>query len=510
MSRLSLLVDLAALLSREVDLDALLKAACERVAEALEADRASIWLVDATRGDLVTRVALLPELAELRQAMGRGIAGHVAETAEVVRVDQAELDPRFDPSADRETGYLTRNMLVAPICTKPGAPVRGVIQLLNKRRAAFDAEDERYLTALAAQLGRALELTTLRPADAGHRGLTLRGPFNHIVGLSAPMTGVYDRIGRAAGTDATVLFRGETGTGKSLLARAVHVNSARQAGPFVVVDCTTLPAQLVESELFGHERGAFTGADRRVPGKVELAQGGTLLLDEVGDLPRESQGKLLRLLQERCFERVGGRETLTADVRIIAATHRDLEQMVSDGSFREDLYYRLRVVEIQVPTLAARGPEEIEILCRHFAARLGERHRRPSLRLDQPRADGRSLLERLTARRWPGNVRELEHWIESATVLASEGELQDELLPPSVAPLQAQATTAAAPSPTPGAAATTTLITLPNHLTLNEASRQYAERCLALHGGNKTNTAQALGISRNTLSRLLSSHRQGS
>ncbi|MCA9642889.1 MAG: sigma 54-interacting transcriptional regulator, partial [Myxococcales bacterium] len=278
MSRLSLLVDLAALLTREVDLDALLGTACERVAEALDADRASIWLVDAEHGDLVTRVALLPEVPQLRQALGKGLAGYVAETGEIVRVDDAQNDPRFDPSADRETGYSTRNMLVVPIRRSPEAPVRGVVQVLNKHGGHFEAEDERYLYALATQLGRALELTTLRPAKQSDPGLTLRGPFNHIVGLSDPMKRVYERIGRAAGTEASVLLRGETGTGKTLLARAVHVNSARQTGPFIVVDCTTLPSQLVESELFGHERGAFTGADRRVPGKVELARGGTLLL----------------------------------------------------------------------------------------------------------------------------------------------------------------------------------------------------------------------------------------
>ncbi|MCA9634156.1 MAG: sigma-54-dependent Fis family transcriptional regulator [Myxococcales bacterium] len=486
MSRLSLLVDLAALLTREVDLDALLSAACERVAEALGADRASIWLVDAERGDLVTRVALLPEVPQLRQALGKGLAGYVAETGEVVRVDDAPNDPRFDPSADRETGYSTRNMLVVPIRRAPELPVRGVVQLLNKANGRFDAEDERYLHALATQLGRALELTTLRPEKRSDPGLTLRGPFNHIVGLSEPMKRVYERIGRAAGTDASVIFRGATGTGKTLLARAVHVNSARQTGPFVVVDCTTLPSQLVESELFGHERGAFTGADRRVPGKVELARGGSLLLDEVGDLPLESQGKLLRLLQDRCYERVGGRETLQADVRVLAATHRDLEHMLAKGQFREDLYYRLRVVEVQVPSLQERGASEIEILLRHFIERASERHGRPALRLDA------RTLATLVARPWPGNVRELEHWVESATVLSSEGLLHSDLLNDSTQASRRESTTSA-----------DAWLELPLDLQLNEASRRYAERVLALHGGNKTDTARALGISRNTLSRLL-------
>jgi transcriptional regulator with GAF, ATPase, and Fis domain len=333
MSRLSLLIDLASLLGREVDLDTLLATACERMAESLRADRASIWLVDAERGDLVTRVALLPEVPELRQPMGQGLAGHVARTGETVRVDEAASDPRFDPSADRATGYHTQSMLVAAIREHGRAPVRGVIQLLNRKDGPFDSEDERYLEALAQQLARALSLTTLRAPDESGPGLMLRGPFNRIVGRSAAMRKVYQRVGLAAQTDATVLLRGETGTGKGLFARAIHVNSPRQGGPFVTVDCTTLPAQLVESELFGHERGAFTGAERRVRGKVELAHEGTLFLDEIGELPPEMQGKLLRFLQERSYERVGGRETLRADVRVVCATHRDLEKLVAEGKF---------------------------------------------------------------------------------------------------------------------------------------------------------------------------------
>ncbi len=487
MTRLSLLIDLASMLAREIDLDSMLEVACERVAAALEADRATIWLVDAERGDLVARVAVLPELSELRQPRGRGIAGHVARTGETARLDDAAKDPRFDPSADKATGYTTRSMLVVPIRESERAPIRGVLQLLNRAGGPFDVEDERYVIALSSQLSRALSMTTLRAADASGPGVTLRGPFNRIVGRSPAMDNVYGRIALAAQTDATVLLSGETGTGKGLLARAIHVNSARQADAFVTVDATTLPSQLVESELFGHERGAFTGADRRVRGKVELAQGGTLFLDEIGELPLESQGKLLRFLQERTFERLGGRETLAADVRIICATHRDLRRAVEEKRFREDLYYRVKVVHVDVPPLRDRGPDEVEILAQHFAALYAERYGRPLPRFDA------AVLAALRGYAWPGNVRELEHWVESAIVLSPDGRIASELLPPSARPgLLASA------AAVPGA------VVLPPGLSLDDASRRYIAATVDAVGGNKTEAARQLGVGRNTVARALS------
>jgi DNA-binding NtrC family response regulator len=491
MSRLSLLVDLASLLAREVDLDALLGTACERLASALRADRATIWLVDAERGDLVTRVAVLPELPALRQPLSRGIAGHVARTCDVVRVDDAARDPRFDPSADRATGYTTRSMLVAPIREDGAAPVRGVVQLLNRAGGPFDEEDERYLVALATQLARALALTTLRAAEGGGPGVVLQGPFNRIVGRSERLAAVYEKVQLAAQTDATVLLRGETGTGKGLFARAIHVNSRRQTRPFVTVDCTTLPAQLVESELFGHERGAFTGADRRVPGKVELAEGGTLFLDELGDLPLDIQGKLLRFLQERAFERVGGRQTIRADVRVVCATHCDLERAVAEGRFREDLYYRVRVVEIDLPALRERGPEDIETLARHFADVYAARYGRPPPRFEA------EALRHIRGHTWPGNVRELEHWVESAIALAPDGRITVGHLP---ARRREGAPPAASALPSSDG-----VVALPLGLTLDEVGRRYVEAMVKACEGNKTEAAKRLGVGRNTLARALRS-----
>jgi Nif-specific regulatory protein len=490
-SRLSLLVDLASQLGREVGFDALLGVAGERLASALSSERATIWLIDASSNELVTRVAVLPEVPALRQPIGRGIAGFVARTGEAVRIDEASKDPRFDPSADKVTGFTTRSMLVVPLREDESAPIRGVVQLLNRCDGTFDEGDEHYLVALAAQLARALSLTTLRSEDAAVPGVTLRGPFNRIIGRSPELTRVYEQIALAAETDASVLLRGETGTGKGIFARAIHVNSARQEGPFVTVDCTTLPGQLVESELFGHERGAFTGADKKVPGRVELAEHGTLFLDEIGDLPLDVQGKLLRFLQERTFDRVGGRTTLTADVRVVAATHRDLEAAVAAGTFREDLYYRLRVVEMELPPLRARGADEIDALAAHFAALYAKRYGRPAPRFSP------DALEALHAHSWPGNVRELEHWVEAAVVLSRDGSIRPEHFPRPRGVSPAPALRAV----TEGARKDT--VAIPQALTLDDVARRYGEATVDACGGNKTEAARRLGISRNRLARIL-------
>ena len=267
---------------------------------------------------------------------------------------------------------------------------------------------------LAEQIGRALDYTTLRGDDSAARPARVRGRFNHVIGRSPAMAAVYEMIVRAAQTDATVLLHGETGTGKGLLARAIHVNSERRDAPFVHVDCTTLPAALVESELFGHERGAYTGADARVIGKVEAANGGTLFLDEIGELPLPLQGKLLRFVQERQFERVGGRETLTADVRLVAATNRDLAAMANAGPVP------------QRPLLPAARRRDRDPAAARARRRRHRRSRRALRRSSSRGAIARARCgsptprgPRSSAYAWPGNVRELENTIERAVVLAA-------------------------------------------------------------------------------------------
>jgi Nif-specific regulatory protein len=303
---------------------------------------------------------------------------------------------------------------------------------------------------------------------------------------------VYEVITAAAGTEATVLLLGESGTGKERVARAIHVNSSRAEAPFIKVDCTAIPEGLIEAELFGHEKGAFTGADRMVLGKCELAHRGTLFLDEIGDMPLPLQAKLLRFVQERELERVGGREVIKTDVRVVAATNRDLEQSVRRGSFRQDLFYRIKVVELTLPPLRDRGPGDIEQLARHFLAIYARKHGKRVSGIDPV------AMALLRAYAWPGNIRELEHCIESAVVF-SPG--------PTILP----AHLSLPHNPTEVAEWEEALAhdTIPGGMTLADVERKYISRTLAECHGNRTRAAQILGIGRNTLTRKIKQYGPG-
>jgi len=257
--------------------------------------------------------------------------------------------------------------------------------------------------------------------DAVQRELAQpEGGATRIIGSSAPMLRMIDQVDRVAPSSATVLIHGESGTGKELVARAIHERSPRAAKAWVALNCAAMPETLLESELFGHERGAFTGADRRRLGKFELADGGTLFLDEIAELSAAAQAKLLRVLQDGTFVRVGGAETIQSDVRLIAATHRDLADQVRRSRFREDLFYRLNVFRIDVPPLRERRAD-IKALVEHFHQHHARRMARPVLPVSE------RSMRRLHSYRWPGNVRELENTVERATLLASGPELEVEI-----------------------------------------------------------------------------------
>ena len=486
MARPSVLFTVAPLLSREIDLDELLDRLVDQIVQAVRGDRGTLYLVDAASGELFSRAAHLPELKQIRLKPGQGIAGTVAATGQVLNLPVVDGDRRFFKEIDRQTGYRTKTVLAAPLVDRAGRVI-GVAQVLNKKSGAFSAEDVAELKRLCGEAALAIENTSLY-AQVRRRdrepALPPRYRYNRVVGESPPMQRVYELVRKAAATSATVLLRGESGTGKELIARAIHYNGPRRDAPFVKLDCTTLPPTLIENELFGHERGAYTGAETRAPGKCEAAAGGTLFIDEIGELPLPVQPKLLRFLQDREFERVGGTRTHSADVRVVAATHRDLEAMVGRGEFREDLYYRLKVVQIPLPPLRERGPDDILRLAEHFLEVYGRRHgTTPSLS-----ASARARLQR---HRWPGNIRELENCIESAVVLCDGDELAAEQLPLPGAVEGAPAPRAESFRARP----------------LADVEREHILATLSSVDGNRSRAATLLGIGRNTLARKLREYR---
>ncbi len=309
--------------------------------------------------------------------------------------------------------------------------------------------------------------------------LKARQGIETLVGQSHQMTEIYKLVARVAGLDTTVLIEGETGTGKELVARAIHDASARADRPFVVVDCAALPETLFESELFGHERGSFTGALTARRGLLETSAGGTCFLDEVGELTAPLQAKLLRTLQERTIRRVGGNDAIPVDVRVVAATNRDLQKLVGEGAFRGDLYYRINVVKITVPPLRERA-SDIPHLVLHFLEKFARQAGRPVKRLSK------EALDILVSFQWPGNVRELEHVIERAVALSSS----ETILPDDFPPHLRDEPPRAPRLPAAG-------------MTLEDVKRWYVNEILEEAGGNKVRAAELLGIDRRTLYRIL-------
>ena len=347
----------------------------------------------------------------------------------------------------------------------------------------FDREEVVLCMQKALELGKQAQALPVRVPPSGD---------GMVLGVSEVMREVDGLIDRAARAIANVLLRGETGTGKEVAARAIHGRGPRADGPFVAVNCAALPDQLLESELFGYEKGAFTGATNRKPGRVELAEGGTLFLDEIGDVSPSVQAKLLRLLQEREYQPLGGTRAVQADVRFVAATHRDLAAMVATGDFREDLLYRLDVVPITMPPLRLR-PDDIAPLAHRFCAELGPPNGRPELALDREAAAELSRYD------WPGNVRELQNVIERLIVF-SDGERlpKRDVARELDRARQARASGSDAPEPSSDGPSSANLAER-----RAEAERKAVQDALERAGGNRTKAARLLGISRSKLYYLL-------
>jgi DNA-binding NtrC family response regulator len=394
------------------------------------------------------------------------------------------IDLRLPPSREAEEGL---GLLTAIRSRRPEAAVVVMTGEPDRRHAlravelgAFDFFRKPVEKAdLLFVLRRALERSRLLAENRALKDEMVRGrSFHGLVGASPPMRALFAKIARVAPSDATVLLQGESGTGKELVAESVHRGSPRSGGPFVAVNGSALPESLAESELFGHEKGAFTGAIAARQGKFELAHGGTLFLDEVATLTPAVQSKLLRVLESRAFERVGGKKTIAVDIRLIAATHEDLAKLVAKGGFREDLFYRLNTVVLELPPLRERR-EDIPLLVEYFAALAARRHGRPT-KTFTPEA-----VEAMKARPFPGNVRQLEHLVEMLTLMVDEDVILPRHLP--------------APEPRDPESVGTEV---PLAAAVAGFEKELLVRAIARAGGVKARAAEALGLDPNQMKYL--------
>jgi Nif-specific regulatory protein len=442
--RLSTLLDVSQALSGTLNLKASLHRVLEILATEYDAVRGLISLVD---NDGNVRVEAADGIGDharpIRYQLGEGITGRVVESGKPIVVPQVSREPAMLHRASRRPEL--RHQELSFICVPILLNRRGVGALAIDLKFSPDRTFNRSvkffgivasMVAQAVKIHRLIEEDKQRLVDENtqlRQELRERYDFSNLVGSSGPMRQIYEQVAQVARTNTTVLIRGESGTGKELIAHAVHYNSLRAKKPFVKVSCAALPESLIESELFGYEKGAFTGADARKKGRFEMAEGGTLFLDEIGDVNPATQVKLLRVLQQREFERVGGTETIKANVRLIAATNKDLERAMADGTFREDLYYRLNVFTLFVPPLRERKPDLL-LLADHFLEKFAAEHQRPIKRISTP------AIDMLTSYHWPGNVRELENTIERAVLMCDGQVVHAHHLPPTLQTAEASGT----------------------------------------------------------------------
>lgn len=379
----------------------------------------------------------------VRYQLGEGVTGRVVQTGKPAVVPQVSREPMFlNRAADRRrssTSEITFVCVPILVDRKPLGALSVDLVFIPDRDYARAVN---FLAVIASMIAQAVRVDGL--VDADRRRLLeenvqmrqeLRGryDFSNLIGNSGPIRRVYEQVTQVAPTNTTVMLRGESGTGKELIAHAIHYNSPRKNSPFVKVNCAALPETLIESELFGYERGAFTGAHAQKKGRFELAEGGTLFLDEIGDLNNATAVKLLRVLQEKEFDRLGGTRTIKADVRLIVATNKNLEKAIAGGTFREDLYYRLNVFAIFVPPLRERK-SDILLLADHFLCEYAGRHGKRIKRISTP------AIDMLMSYHWPGNIRELENTIERAVLVCDGHVVHGHHLPPTLQTAEASGT----------------------------------------------------------------------
>ena len=482
------LIEINALINSEYsDGKELLRTIIESATRLMEAEASSLLLVNPENNKLYFEISLGtkgPEVQRFSLNMGEGIAGWVAANNRSLIVNDVESDNRFFADISKKINFPTKSILAVPMRIKERCV--GVIEIINKiDGGSFSEEDLEWLeifatqAAIAVQNSRSLqkvqdEITLLQDEIQTDKG------YHTFIGESKSIREKLDIALRAATTDSSVLLLGESGVGKELFAEQIHLHSPRSNNPLIRVNCAALPENLLESELFGHVKGAFTGASSDRRGRFELADGGTIFLDEIGDLPLNLQVKLLRVIQHRVFERVGGSEQIKVDVRIIAATNKDIEAEVAGGRFRADLYYRLNVLPIYIPPLRERR-DDIPILADFFLKRFNREIKK------QVSGFAPEAMEVLLSYSWPGNVRELENAIERAVVITQSDAVTPDLFVMDKITERAEDAY--------------------NGRSLKEAvnifKKHYIRQTLDMNRWNQTKTAKLLGIQRTYLSRLI-------
>jgi Nif-specific regulatory protein len=443
--KLSTLLEASQALAATLDF----KAALQRVLEILGAHhgavRSTVVLLNEESGEveLEAYAGAINPGKRVRYRVGEGITGQVVASGKPMVVPRVSREPTFLSRAAERPELVDQELTYISAPVTLDARTVGAIGIDLHYKADRDYNRTvKFLGVVASMIAQAVKVHRLIQADRQRlvdenthlrQELKERYDFSNLVGTSGPMRQVYEQVAQVARTNTTVMLRGESGTGKELIAHAIHYNSARAKKPFIKVSCAALPQDLIESELFGYEKGAFTGAHTTKKGRFELAEGGTLFLDEVGELNLATQVKLLRVLQEREFERLGSTETMRANIRLIAATNKDLEKAIVSGEFREDLFYRLNVFAIFVPPLRERK-SDILLLADHFLEKFSQEHGKKVKRISTP------AIDMLASYHWPGNVRELANAIERAVVVCDAQVVHAHHLPPTLQTAEASGT----------------------------------------------------------------------
>ena len=441
--RLSTLLEISQALSGTLNLRSALHRVLEILAKYHGTVRGIVTLLRENELHVEAADGLDAPAHSVRYRLGEGIIGKVVESSKPIVVPRVSKEPAFLNRASKrpELPREELSFICVPILLNRRAVGAFGVDLKYKTDRDYDRSVQFY-GIVASTIAQAVKVQKLVEEDKKklvdenihlRQELKERYDFSSIIGSSGPVRQMYEQMAQVANTNTTVLIRGESGTGKEMVAHAIHYNSPRANKPFVKVSCAALPDSLIESELFGYERGAFTGAETRKKGRFELAEGGTLFLDEIGDINLTTQVKLLRVLQEREFERLGSTETIKVNVRMIAATNKDMERAIAAGTFREDLYYRLNVFSIFVPPLRERKADLL-LLVDHFLEKFSHEHRKSIKRISTP------AIDMLMSYHWPGNVRELENTLERAVLMCDGQVIHGHHLPPSLQTAEASGT----------------------------------------------------------------------